>query len=235
MSNDFLKPLWGEPARNRIAAALARYPGPFAVREIARLAHVSPSTALRVTDEFVDMGVLRRRKVTGRSKAGFPLTTRVLFEVKKDWVPKLRVDYAPHQTKAELLEFLSNLDAPVWVIDHFMLSKRGITRRVPTFVVIARSWAHRFRFPRDLPVAIFEEARPLERTTQTELPWVDLLIALLKVDPLAARQLYDSHRRSGISAKHRRTMLRRIRAEKLTEDAKAARIDLDLRRRKRSA
>lgn len=54
------------------------------------------------------------------------------------------------------------------------------------------------------------------------------------IDALAARQLYERHRRSGITAKDRRTMLRRIRAEKLTEAADNAGIKLDLRRGKRS-
>lgn len=221
-------PMWGQPARNRVLAALARHPGQFSVREIARLAHVSPSTALRISDALVASGTLERKVLKGKTKAGWPADPRVVLELRKSELPKLKVAFGGFRSKAELLEYLAHLDGPVWVVDRYQLAAHGVTRRIPTFVVLPRSWVGRFKIPPDVPVAIFEHAGPLQRARGDRLPWLELFIALLKIDTLAARQYYEIM--PALKPQDRRTLLRRIREEGATDAAAKARISLDHRR-----
>lgn len=224
MSNGF-SPMWSRPARNRVLMALARHPGAMSVRELARLAHVSPSTALRVSDELVEDGLLVRRRMTGKTKAGWTREPWHLLELKKGEARRIQLEYGTVRSTAEQLAYLGQLDAPVWVISRVELTRIGITRRVPTFVALPRTWLHRFKIP--VPVAVFEEARPLELAVD-HLPDLELLIALLKIDALAAGQLYGMLK---LTKKDRVRLLRRMRVEDVRTAAEAARIPLDLRRK----
>jgi hypothetical protein len=228
MSNDFW-PTFAQPARNRVLVALARHVGLHSVRDIARLAHVSPSTALRVTDQLVVQGILERKKVKGGTWKRYPSRDRLFLQVKPSQLQAVKVAYGKNRSRAELLDYIAHLDAPIWLVTAQELASRGVTRRVKTFVVMPRSWVARFPLPHDLPVAVFERSRPLELATGVRLDWTNMLVALLKVDIVAASQFYDAL--AVVQLRERRTLLRRIHSEKLLDEAKRAKIDLDNRRR----
>jgi hypothetical protein len=185
------------------------------VRELARLARVSPSTALSASAQLARDGRIHRHRGADGSW---------IIQTSPAWRRQLRRDLVPRRSLRDELDRLRGLPVEIWVVEPEDLTRLGVRRRVPTFVLTTRRWAGRISIP--VPVVTLEHGRILQHDRERLEP-VHLLVALLKLDVLAARQLYT---RLTPDPKLRRTLLRWIRQEGLRSAAQQARIPLWLPR-----
>lgn len=201
-----------DDARTRITAVINVADVPLSVRDIAHFAHVSPSTAHRTVSALAHAG-----RVQVRRRRGDP----------RLYVERAHGRARPRQTKsveARLDEFDAS-SGPVWVLRQTSISKYGIHRRVGPLVLIAERWVERVDLT-GIRYATVKHTRPIELSW--DLPAVEVFIAMLQVDPRAAKEMWDA---GALKTTDPRRLRRRIRAEQLEGAAAAAGVVMDRRRR----
>jgi len=204
-------------ARERVRWTLASAPGPLAIRDIAWIAEVSPSTALRVVRELGRKHLTRRSRVAGDPRVYVTATALLKSE---NWGPE-------PSTAEEMLAILADFPGPpMYSITPEDLAPYRLQHKVPPFVAIAARWVGRYDVD-PLPVVVFKRARPLEVVRET-LPPVELVVALLKFRPAAAKELFASLK---LDDAGQRRLRRRLRDEDLVEAAEAIGVNFDRRRR----
>lgn len=196
LMNDLME-LWAKPATTRVLRALADRTEFASIRDLARLAAVSVGTAHRVVGELtardaVDVRAVRHRKLV-----------RLRRQVPTHLLPP------PLETAATDLSRLRRSRVPVQVVSGRDLTRLGWPMRLREIVLLPRSWASRIHL--EQPVVPFHRERPLQwRTLRPE----DVAIAMLEINPIAARALFE---RAGLD--RRRFRRRIVEEEKLDQAA----------------
>jgi hypothetical protein len=202
------------PPRLRVRQVLADAETPLSIREIADLAGVFPSTALRATRALGRQHLVRRIRLPG---------DRRVYVIAADPLRRERQEYEKW-TVETALEYVAGFKAPVWAITPSDLAEYGVSHGVPAFALVAERWVARIGDLSPLPVVVFKRARPLERD---ELSSIEILVALLKFRPLAAKELFKKLKLD--EAGYRR-LRRRLGDEDLVQRAEDIGFRVDRRR-----
>lgn len=205
-------------ARALLLGALSELGRATSLRELARFARIAPSSAHRIVNELVAEGLVVRQQTRGG----------VVVELVASQRRRIRRRYfVPPESDRQQLDDLASSNVELVVVDPKEVHALGVRRRVPTFVVTTARWAKAVSIP--APVVLLEHPHGLR---QGRLAEIELLLALLKLDPLAAAEAHAFIARKPDSRRYlRRRLLKRIREEHLEKVASEAGIRLDERRR----
>lgn len=202
--NDFMH-IWAKRAPVSVIQTLRRHREPLAIRELARLAAVSPASALRVVQQLEADDQVRTRRVGNKR----------LVELSDKQIETLP---PPPMTPIADVERLRAARIPVKTISGRDLTALGWPMRMRSFAVVPRKWARRLSL--DIPYVEFERERPLQwRALRPE----DVVVAMLHINPIAARAIYER------AKLNRRRLRKRIQEENKLAEAAAVGLDERLR------
>lgn len=208
-------------ARERVLLTLARQRRALAIRTVAWLAEVAPSTAKRVGDELVCQGRARHRRAASRELL-LELTPATRAQLRIAYGPQRRL--APDQQIARLRR-LAARGAPIYVGDGSEWKAYGIRVKAP-FVMLPVRW--RDLFDVTVPTVFVRGSRVLELHRLTENDW---FIALLQLEPHRAAGMLRQMREAPTFQRTRQKLKRRLRQEGLVREAEAVGLPADARRR----